>query len=75
MLSKYRGSAFKTPGTSFHTNTCYEMDYLIKSNKGLRTPHVAGWTNESELKLAQLIVAQIKEIYKTSFFFLFYAII
>ena len=45
-------------------NTCNEMDYLIKSNKVLLTPHVAGWTNESEMKLAQVIVEKIKEIYK-----------
>jgi D-3-phosphoglycerate dehydrogenase len=40
------------------------MDYLIKSNKVLLTPHIAGWTNESKMKLAQVIVEKIKEIYK-----------
>jgi D-3-phosphoglycerate dehydrogenase len=28
------------------------------------TPHIAGWTNESKMKLAQVIVEKIKEIYK-----------
>ena len=41
-----------------------EMEYLIKSNKVILTPHVAGWTNESKVKLAQVIVEKIKEIYK-----------
>jgi D-3-phosphoglycerate dehydrogenase len=45
-------------------NICHEMDYLIKSNKVLLTPHIAGWTNESKMKLAQVIVEKIKEIYK-----------
>ena len=45
-------------------NISHEMDYLIKSNKVLLTPHIAGWTNESKMKLAQVIVNKIKEIYK-----------
>ena len=45
-------------------NTSYEMDYLIKSNKVLLTPHIAGWTNESKMKLAKVIVEKIKEIFK-----------
>ena len=45
-------------------NISHEMDYLIKSNKVLLTPHIAGWTNESKMKLAQVIVEKIKEIYK-----------
>ena len=45
-------------------NSSYEMDYLIKSNKVLLTPHIAGWTNESKMKLAKVIVEKIKEIYK-----------
>ena len=44
--------------------TSREMEYLIKSNKVILTPHVAGWTNESKMKLAQVIVEKIKEIYK-----------
>jgi D-3-phosphoglycerate dehydrogenase len=40
------------------------MDYLIKSNKVLLTPHIAGLTNESKMKLAQVIVEKIEEIYK-----------
>lgn len=35
--------------------------YLIKSKNVLLTPHVAGWTVESKIKLAQTIVDKIKE--------------
>ena len=33
---------------------------LISSDKVLLTPHVAGWTVESKVKLAQTIVDKIK---------------
>ncbi|MEP3838872.1 MAG: 2-hydroxyacid dehydrogenase [Algibacter sp.] len=36
------------------------FQYLIKSEKVLLTPHVAGWTVESKEKLAQTIVDKIK---------------
>ncbi len=37
------------------------FNYLIKSKNVLLTPHVAGWTVESKIKLAQTIVDKIKE--------------
>jgi D-3-phosphoglycerate dehydrogenase len=37
------------------------FQYLIKSNKVILSPHVAGWTTESKEKLAQTIVDKIKE--------------
>jgi len=39
------------------------FQYLINSNKVLLSPHVAGWTFESEEKLAQTIVNKIKSHY------------
>ena len=39
------------------------FQYLINSNKVLLSPHVAGWTVESEKKLAQTIVDKIKSHY------------
>lgn len=38
-----------------------EFNYLIHSDKVLLTPHIAGWTQESKIKLAQTIVDKIKE--------------
>jgi D-3-phosphoglycerate dehydrogenase len=37
------------------------FQYLIKSDKVLLSPHIAGWTIESNEKLAQTIVDKIKE--------------
>ncbi len=38
-----------------------EFNYLIHSDKVLLSPHIAGWTQESKIKLAQTIVDKIKE--------------
>lgn len=39
------------------------FNFLIKSNKVLLSPHVAGWTVESKENLAQTIVDKIKEYF------------
>ena len=38
-----------------------EFEYLIKANNVILSPHVAGWTIESKMKLAQTIVDKIKD--------------
>lgn len=38
-----------------------EFNYLIHSDNVLLTPHIAGWTQESKVKLAQTIVDKIAE--------------
>lgn len=37
--------------------------YLIKANNVLLSPHIAGWTTESKIKLAKTIVQKIKKQY------------
>jgi len=37
--------------------------YLINSDKVLLTPHVAGWTIESKVKLAQTIVDKVQKLF------------
>ncbi|MGL5111303.1 MAG: 2-hydroxyacid dehydrogenase [Flavobacterium sp.] len=37
--------------------------YLLRSNKVILSPHVAGWTFESHERLAQVIVDKIKALY------------
>ena len=59
---EFENSSFES--LFLNKNTSHEMDYLIKSNKVLLTPHIAGLTNESKMKLAQVIVEKIEEIYK-----------
>lgn len=39
------------------------LQYLLKSDKVILTPHIAGWTFESHEKLAQVIVDKIKSKY------------
>ena len=36
------------------------FQYLINADNVLLTPHVAGWTEESNIRLAQTIVDKIK---------------
>ena len=38
-----------------------DFEFLINSENILLTPHVAGWTKESKIKLAQTIVDKIKQ--------------
>ena len=40
-----------------------EFKELLKFNNVILTPHIAGWTQESKVKLAQTIVDKIKAIY------------
>ena len=42
------------------------LEYLIKSDKVLLSPHVAGWTYESHKKLALTIVKKIKDLRLTN---------
>ena len=39
-----------------------DLDYLKKSDKVILTPHIAGWTHESKLKLSKVIIEKIKKI-------------
>lgn len=39
------------------------FQYLLESEKVILSPHIAGWTFESHIKLAQTIVDKIKAIY------------
>ena len=39
------------------------FDYLIKSDKVLLSPHVAGWTHESKIKLAETIVDKVNALF------------
>ena len=40
-----------------------DLEFLKKSEKVLLTPHVAGWSIESRLKLAQVVLEKIKDLY------------
>ena len=36
-----------------------EMQYLVDSNKTILSPHIAGWTKESNVKLAEVLLGKI----------------
>jgi D-3-phosphoglycerate dehydrogenase len=40
------------------------FQYLINSDRVILSPHVAGWTVESKIKLAQTIVDKIRAKFK-----------
>ncbi len=39
-----------------------EMQYLIDSKKTILSPHIAGWTVESNIKIAEVLLSQIRNI-------------
>lgn len=50
--------------TLFDEDTIPEaFQYLLNSEKVILSPHIAGWTFESHIKLAQVIVDKIKALY------------
>ena len=44
-------------------NPSHEFDQLLKFQNVIFTPHVAGWTNESYIKLSQVLANKILSIY------------
>ena len=35
------------------------MNYLTKSNNSILSPHIAGWTNESNERIAEILLEKI----------------
>lgn len=54
---EYEKSSFET---LFSSDLPEEFQYLIEAENVLLSPHVAGWTIESKIKLAQTIVDKVK---------------
>jgi D-3-phosphoglycerate dehydrogenase len=74
-IDQYRLSAGKATGaalavleyedTSFESlsgNIPAELASLMKSDNVILTPHIAGWTVESNVKLARVLVDKIRNI-------------
>ena len=57
--SEYEKSSFEN--LFINNNVPEEFKYLIECKNILLSPHVAGWTQESKLKLAETIVNKIKQ--------------
>ena len=56
---EYEKSSFEN--LFINNNVPEEFKYLIECKNILLSPHVAGWTQESKLKLAETIVNKIKQ--------------
>jgi D-3-phosphoglycerate dehydrogenase len=41
------------------------FDRLISDSRILLTPHIAGWTHESKLKIAEVLLTKIRNIYSS----------
>jgi D-3-phosphoglycerate dehydrogenase len=41
-----------------------EMQYLIDSEKTILSPHIAGWTHESNIRLAKILYKKINILFK-----------
>lgn len=54
---EYEKSSFET---LFSNELPEEFEYLVQAENVLLSPHVAGWTVESKIKLAQTIVDKVK---------------
>ena len=57
---EYESNSFNSLTNSSKITT--SLKYLIKSDKVLLSPHVAGWTYESHKKLASIVIRKIKEL-------------
>lgn len=41
-----------------------DLQYLIQANNVILSPHIAGWSHQSKIDLAQIILEKIKSLYK-----------
>lgn len=58
---EYEKSSFENldTSTSLSTGENQDLQFLLDSEKVIVTPHIAGWTSQSKIKLAQVIVDKI----------------
>lgn len=54
---EYERTSFESLHSDAKLPTAY--DYLIKSNRVVLTPHIAGWTHESNIKLSEFLADKI----------------
>jgi D-3-phosphoglycerate dehydrogenase len=59
---EYEETSFETLDTKKFPEA---WEYLLKSDKVILTPHIAGWTEESKIKLAEVLAEKIINYAKT----------
>ncbi len=45
----------------YQKGTNSNLEYLLESNKVILSPHIAGWTHESKLRMAEILLSKIKK--------------
>jgi len=66
---KVKGAALDVleyEGTSFENLDIQrnaDLDYLLNSDRTILSPHIAGWTIESKLKLSEVLAQKIIELF------------
>lgn len=58
---EYESTSFENIDT---TTLPEPMQYLLKSEQVILTPHIAGWTNESNYKMSLIIAEKMSEVLK-----------
>ena len=58
---EYENSSFENLFTDNQIQD--SMQYLMQAKNVLLSPHIAGWTSESHIKLSEVIVLKIKKMY------------
>ncbi len=61
---EYESSSFET---NFNFENNDDLKYLTTSKSVVLTPHIAGWSFESEVKMAEIAVAKIASLYGSNF--------
>jgi D-3-phosphoglycerate dehydrogenase len=56
---EYETSSFETIGRGLEGDDLWAWNYLTTSDKVVFSPHIAGWTNESNQKMAEVLVDKI----------------
>ena len=60
---EYEKTSFENLSQKGLTN---DMQYLINSKNTVLSPHIAGWTHESDIKIAQLLFKKINTLLNKS---------
>ena len=59
---------FETAAFDLNVEQSDDWQFLKESNRVILSPHVAGWTNQSHLRLSKVILSKIKQLMDTGHF-------
>ena len=59
---EYESLSFENFGENLHGEEKEAWEYLITSERVVLSPHIGGWTQESNLKMAEVLVEKIRRL-------------